>query len=92
MKATIITWLLILIAATDLAASPDLATHAPAKPPSQHTPPAPDPEVLRQGGDTIEDAVVVTLPHQSAGSTVGYGNQYEEACPFLSTSPDVVRV
>ena len=54
----------------------------------------PDPQVILQGGDTIEDATVIdSLPHYSNGTTIGYTDDYDEACPYLgSTSPDVVYV
>jgi hypothetical protein len=46
----------------------------------------------RQGGDTILDAVMVTLPVvNGTGTTVGYMDDYDEVCPYIgSTSPDVV--
>ncbi|MBD3232145.1 MAG: T9SS type A sorting domain-containing protein [candidate division Zixibacteria bacterium] len=52
----------------------------------------PDPEVIRQGGDTIEDAVLIpSLPFSDEGTTVGYTDDYDEVCPYEgSTSPDVV--
>jgi hypothetical protein len=79
-----------LLAASAVAAVPDLDTAPPAKPPVHHVPPTPDPEVMRQGGDTIQDAVVISLPHESTGTIVGYHDDYEESCPFWSVSPDVV--
>jgi hypothetical protein len=47
---------------------------------------------LRQGGDTILDAVMVSLPVvNGSGTTVGYTNDYDEVCPYSgSTSADVV--
>ncbi|MEZ4388872.1 MAG: hypothetical protein R3D98_15110 [Candidatus Krumholzibacteriia bacterium] len=49
------------------------------------------PSDLRQGGDTILDAVVATIPFTDSGTTVGFTDDYDEACPYtLSTSPDVV--
>jgi len=54
-------------------------------------PAAPDPAVLRQGGDTILDAVPITIGATFDGTTVGYTNDYDETCPYGgSTSPDVV--
>ena len=46
----------------------------------------------RQGGDTIFDATVIGgVPFSDAGTTAGYANDYDEACPYSgSTSPDVV--
>lgn len=62
------------------------------KPETAQTPPAPDPDVLRQGGDTIGDATVITgLPFSETGTTAGYIDDYDEVCPYTgSTSPDVV--
>ena len=69
----------------------DLGAAAPDKPVSHHQPPPPDPEVIRQGGDTILDATFVTLPVVNmTGTTAGYNNDYDEQCPFGSPSPDVV--
>ncbi len=56
-------------------------------------PPPPDPQVLRQGGDTLADAL--EIPHldhyEDTGTTVGYTDDYDEVCPYSgSTSPDVV--
>ena len=55
-------------------------------------PPPADPEVVRQGGDTIEDATVIAaLPYSDTGTTAGYFDDYDEVCPYsISTSPDVV--
>jgi hypothetical protein len=68
----------------------DLGSDRPAKP--EVTYPQNVPSDMRQGGDTILDAVVVSLPVvDGAGTTVGYNNDYDEVCPFSgSTSPDVV--
>jgi len=52
-----------------------------------YTPPG---EVM-QGGDTVFDATVITVPYSDSGSTCGYTNDYDEVCPYTgSTSPDVV--
>ena len=51
------------------------------------------PDVPRQGGDTILTAVPITLfdGAQYTGTTAGYVNDYDEACPYTgSTAPDVV--
>ena len=48
---------------------------------------------LRQGGDTCATAVALSgpLPITVSGTTSGYTNDYDEACPFSgSDSPDVV--
>ena len=69
----------------------DLGSARPPKPVAQTVPPPPDPAVLRQGGDTIADAVEITLDHIGSGTTTGYTDDYDEACPYTgSTSPDVV--
>ncbi len=46
----------------------------------------------RQGGDTIADAVAIPgIPFTTTGTTTGYIDDYDEACPYTgSTSPDVV--
>ncbi len=46
----------------------------------------------RQGGETIDDAFIITgLPFNDAGNTVNNINDYDEACPYTSSiSPDVV--
>ncbi len=45
-----------------------------------------------QGGDDINSATpILTLPFSDSGTTVGYANDYDVACPFTeSTAPDVV--
>lgn len=56
------------------------------------TPNIPDPNVILQGGDNINDAAVIDdLPYNTTGTTAGYTNDYDEICPYSgSTSPDVV--
>jgi hypothetical protein len=68
----------------------DLGTDRPAKPEVNY--PQNVPGDMRQGGDTIIDAVVVALPViNGTGTTAGYTNDYDEICPFSgSLSPDVV--
>jgi hypothetical protein len=44
----------------------------------------------RQGGDTIADAVAITLPFYGTGTTVGYLDDYSEGCPYTTQAPDVV--
>ena len=46
----------------------------------------------RQGGDTIATATPIgTIPFTASGTTVGYANDYDVACPYGgSESPDVV--
>jgi len=81
--------ILMLAATTTLAA--DLGTTAPAKT-TPHVPAAPaDPAMLRQGGDTIADAVPIPIPYAGTGTTVGFVDDYDEVCPYTgSTAPDVV--
>ena len=52
----------------------------------------PDPNVILQGGDNINDATVISsLPYNTTGTTSGYSNDYDEVCPYSgSLSPDVV--
>ena len=62
-------------------------------PPYEGAPPifSGEPSSLRQGGDTMEDATVVTELGQLTGTTVGYSDSYDEVCPYTgATSPDVV--
>jgi hypothetical protein len=68
----------------------DLGNQAPDKPAINVPENIPNPD--RQGGDTILDAVMVTLPVvNGTGTTAGYVNDYDEVCPYTgSTSPDVV--
>ena len=82
-----------LLTAVLSAAAYDLGTSRPAKPEAQVTPPPPDPALLRQGGDTILDAVPIDIEWWSeiSGTTAGYTNDYDEICPYSgSTAPDVV--
>lgn len=68
----------------------ELGTQAPAKPADNgvYNPPSEPP---RQGGDTILDAVPITVPGSWTGTTMGYNNNYDEVCPYSgSTAPDVV--
>ena len=68
-----------------------LKSQALMKPASVVVPPPADPDRIRQGGDTILDAVLVTLPAFKYGTTTGYTDDYDEICPYDgSTSPDVV--
>ena len=47
---------------------------------------------VRQGGDTIADAVAISIPGNNAGTTAGYNDDYDEACPYtISTSPGLLR-
>jgi hypothetical protein len=80
--------LLLLAMAAAPAAAQLLAPTPPAKP--DVTAPVNEP-VPRQGGDTIADAfVIAALPFSTTGTTAGYSNDYDEVCPWGSSSPDVV--
>ena len=69
----------------------DLGSSCPPKAANHIVPPPSDPAVLRQGGDTIADAVMVTLPVVDLiGTTAGYTDDYDQPCPWSSLSPDVV--
>ena len=83
---------LVVIALPAAAVDDRLTAQAPAKPDHMVVPPPADPEVVRQGGDTIEDATVIAaLPYSDTGTTAGYFDDYDEVCPYsISTSPDVV--
>jgi hypothetical protein len=45
-----------------------------------------------QGGENIASAFIITgpLPFNSTGSTAGHLDDYDEACPYTSSAPDVV--
>jgi hypothetical protein len=49
----------------------------------------PDPPI-RVTGDTIGDPFILVGLGTVSGTTAGFTNDYEEACPYSSTSPDVV--
>jgi hypothetical protein len=73
-----------------IAAAADLGNVAPIK----STPVVPDNPINpdRQGGDTVLSATVIpSLPYGDTGTTAGYVNDYDEACPYTgSTAADVV--
>ena len=67
----------------------DLGNQSATKPAYNAPPNVVDP--LLQGGDTILDAVMVGIPASEVGTTAGYNDDYDEACPYTgSTAPDVV--
>jgi len=74
----------------------DLGNDRPVKPEVNYPVAPPNPDVLRQGGDTILTATPITIPMDYSqqpfnGTTAGYVNDYDEVCPYSgSTSPDVV--
>ncbi len=90
MKTSLTVVLALLLTAPVLAI--DLGNRGPDKPVARHAPGTPDPAALRQGGDTILDAVLVSLPVVNmTGTTAGFTDDYDEVCPYTnSTSPDVV--
>ena len=66
-----------------------LSMYAPEKP--SDYPPYENPVGNKQGGEDISTAVVISsIPHASTGTIDGYVDDYEEVCPYSSTSPDVV--
>jgi hypothetical protein len=77
-------------AATDLPAR--LQPTRPGRPAYTAPPPVADPEVIRQGGDTIADAIAFSpLVDVRTGTTAGYTDDYDEVCPWPgSVAPDVV--
>jgi len=88
-KTTLIALLILITATASLGY--DLGSRAPAKPAVTHQAPPPDADVIRQGGDTLADAILVDVPGSASGTTVGYADDYDEECPYTqSTSPDVV--
>ena len=90
MRTALIALLILIIATASLGY--DLGSRAPAKPAAaDHQAPPPDADVIRQGGDTLADAILVDVPGSASGTTMGYNNDYDEACPYdTSTAPDVV--
>jgi len=48
----------------------------------------------RQGGDTCANATLISsIPFTDTGTTAGYTNDYDEICPYSSsTAPDVVYI
>lgn len=90
MRTTIVLFALLLsMSAAAAAAGFDLGNRLPAKPldRSVYQPPAEPP---RQGGNTIEEAVPISVPGTYPGTTAGYQNNYDEMCPYGGGAPDVV--
>jgi len=90
MRITLAMILALVIVGSATSADLDTSNRMPAKAPSTVNPNIPNPD--RQGGDTIDDAVLISaLPYSTTGTTTGYTNDYDEACPYTtSTAPDVV--
>ena len=80
---------LLILVAPSFACAQFTGNAMPPKPAAVITPNVPSPS--RQAGDTIETATVIpSLPFNDTGTTTGFDDDYDEACPFTSTSPDVV--
>jgi hypothetical protein len=61
----------------------------PSKPAYAFPPNVPDP--MRQGGDTIDDALVIpSLPYSDSGTTTGFHDDYAGTCIYDNGAPDVV--
>ena len=84
----------ILLLAALVLASPLAAqdfSRLPHKAPGVNSPSAPAPAGERVGGDTIETALAFsTVPYTDSGSTDGFVDDYDSACPTESTASDVV--
>ncbi len=80
---------ILVVALAGVAMAADLSNRAPIKAPVVCPPNLP---AERQGGDTILDAVTIAdIPFSDSGTTAGYVNDYDEVCPYTSsTSADVV--
>jgi hypothetical protein len=79
-------WLLMTLASAAVAF--ELGTRAPAKPADNSV--YVEPEEVRQGGDTIAEAIPITIPGTFLGTTTGYSANYDEMCPYGGWAPDVV--
>ena len=89
MRKVIILMMVMAIAGTAIAQDMGKSIELPVK----STPARiPNPPVeVKQGGDTILSATVIPgLPYSDEGNTAMFNHDYDEQCPFSSTSPDVV--
>ncbi len=89
MRYTVLSVLLCLVlAGLLLGQTPDVSY----LPKTEISPAAPAPVLgPKDGGETIADAVPIPgLPFFDSGNTCQHVDDYEETCPFSSTSPDVV--
>ncbi len=86
MRTTLV--LLATIALAVPAAAQQVSPQAPTKSPPTVSPTVPQP---RQGGDTLETALPIPmLPFADFGTTIGFNNDADEACPYqFGTAPDV---
>ncbi|MEZ4386835.1 MAG: hypothetical protein R3D98_04540 [Candidatus Krumholzibacteriia bacterium] len=75
MRVRMIVTLLAIAAMT--AAAADLESRRPSKPTGNAEINVPDAAVVRQGGDTIADAVPLTVPYDGGGTTTGYTDDYD---------------
>jgi hypothetical protein len=51
----------------------------------------PNPRVIAQGGDNVNDAFFITsLPFSDMGNTIGYTHDYDGTCQGVGSAPDVV--
>lgn len=69
-----------------------LGRKMPPVPPKPQVDLPPPPETPRIQGDTVDDPFLVSgLPFSATGSTCGFNNDYDYACPYAgSVAPDVV--
>jgi hypothetical protein len=81
--------LVLVVSMVGAAAAYDLGNARPEK--TEVYPDYVNPDV-RQGGDTVDDATVIdAIPYYIEGTTAGYTDDYDEACPYYAPdSPDVV--
>ncbi len=87
MKRTVLCVLLcVALAGPALGGTPDVSYLPKVKAPAE------TPELeSRDGGETISSAVPIPgIPFFDSGNTCGHIDDYDEACPWSSTSPDVV--
>ena len=82
--------ILLLVMAASSGHGFELGPTAPPKAPRDW--PANPAGTARQGGDTVLEAIPITVaPFETTGTTTGYHDDYDEACPYTgSTAPDVV--
>jgi hypothetical protein len=92
MKNLLVICLAVLFMSSVVMASDANLSYDSIKKPMTFGPNIPDPNVILQGGDNINDATVInTLPYNTTGTTAGYTNDYDEICPYDSSiAPDVV--
>lgn len=69
--------MLLILALAAPAIAADLAATQPRKPAAIATPSAAVADVIRQGGDTMADAVTLTVPYDGGGTTTGYHDDYD---------------